>query len=156
MNHTRDSLSGQPTAIVAIPPRSAILTAIPLVVLIAAPAAPVGTFILPSPPPARYLHSSTTRDRLNHTLNGLAIGPESVQPMTITTTPPRTQTSTPTTPRLLIASIPQQAVLTASTLPPATALPIPPATLIAAPLATPIAAFAAPSVPSAPATPPGP
>src|SRR5271170_1233488 len=40
LNHTRDGLSGQPTAIVAIPPS----------------------------PPARYLYPGTARDRLNHTL----------------------------------------------------------------------------------------
>ena len=87
LNHTRDGLSGQPTAIVVIPPRSNTQTlpgsAAPPVIPIAAPpatpiAAPASTSTLPGPPPARYLYPSTARDRLNHTLNGLAIGPESV------------------------------------------------------------------------------
>ena len=136
MNHTCDGLSGQPTAIVVIPPRFAITPlrtqtptlmvlqpptpiiplppivfipqqAAPLVVLIAAliatlivapaaPAASAGTATPPSPPPAWYLHPSTARDRLNHTLNSLAIGPELVQPTA--TTPPGMQLPTPTAP----------------------------------------------------------
>ena len=88
LNHTRDGLSGQPTAIVVIPPRSNTQTppgsaappvipiAAPPATPIAAPAAPTSTSTPPSPPPTRYLYPSTTRDRLNHTLNSLAIGPE--------------------------------------------------------------------------------
>jgi len=120
LNHTHNGLSGQPTVIVAIPPRPtpplaapalppaalalppaalpippAIPTAAPPATPIAAPAAPTTP---PSPPPTRYLYPSTARDRLNHTLNGLAISPESAQPTPIATTPPRTQTPTPTTP----------------------------------------------------------
>ena len=46
------------------------------------------TFTLPSPSPAWYLHPGTTRDRLNHTFNSLAISPESVQSIATATTPP--------------------------------------------------------------------
>jgi len=107
LNHTYNGLSGQPTAIVAT---------------------------LPSPPPVRYLHPSTARGRLNYTLNGLAIGLESVQPTAIAiataiaTIPPRTQTPTPIILQPPIESPPQ--------------LPPPPATPIAAP--------------ATPTTPPGP
>ena len=59
----------------------AVLIAAPLATLIATPAAPPGTPTPPSPPPAQYLYPSTARDRPNHTLNGLAIGLESVQPI---------------------------------------------------------------------------
>ena len=97
MNDTYDGLLGQPTAIVATPP--VVPIAVPLITLIAAPAAPAApasTATLSSPPPARYLHPSTARDRLNYTLNSLAIGPESVQPTTTAIIPPRMQTPTPT------------------------------------------------------------
>jgi hypothetical protein len=63
-------------------------------------AAPAGTSTLPGPPSARYLHPSTARDRLNHTFNGLAIGLESVQPITTATTPPVIQLPTPTAPQI--------------------------------------------------------
>jgi hypothetical protein len=100
LNHTRDGLSGQPIAIVVILPGSGtqtptIATARPITIAIAkiplrtqiptliatpsttpiaTPATPASTSTLTGPPPARYLYPSTTRDKLNHTLNGLAIG----------------------------------------------------------------------------------
>ena len=132
LNHTRNGLSGQPTAIVIIPPRSGtqtptIATARPITIAIAktpprtqiptpiatpsttpiaTPAAPASTSTPTGPPPARYLYPSTTRDKLNHTLNGLAIGPKLVQPTTTATTPPGMQLPTPTAPQPPIASIP--------------------------------------------------
>ena len=86
---------------------------------------PPGTSTPPGPPPARYLHPSTARDRLNHTLNGLAIGPESVQPTTTTTIPPGMQLPTPTAPQLPAPTVPQ---------PPTPRIPQPP-TLSGPPLA---------------------
>ena len=96
LNHTCDGLLGQPTAIVVILPRPAWPTATAWPIATARPiataktlsemqiptptAAPASTFTLFSPPPARYFYPGTARDRLNYTLNSLAIGPESVQP----------------------------------------------------------------------------
>ena len=120
LNYTCNGLSGQPTAIVVIPPRSNTQTppgsAAPPVIPIAAPpatpiAAPAGTSTPPGPPPTRYLYPSTARDRLNHTLDGLAIGPESVQPTTTATTPPGMQLPTPTAPQLPTPRIPQPPTL---------------------------------------------
>ena len=141
LNYTRDGLSGQPIAIVVIPPRPArptatarpiataktpsgtqiptpitpqppvafttqqaapiaIPTAVPLVIPTVAPPATliVTPAALATPPGlfAQYLHPSTARDRLNHTLDGLAIGPESVQPIATAATPPGMQLPTPT------------------------------------------------------------
>ena len=80
MNYTCNSLLNQPTAIVVI---------------------------LLSPPSAQYLYFSTVKDRLNHTLNSLAIGPELAQPTATVTTPLRTQIPTPRIPRPSITLIPQ-------------------------------------------------
>jgi hypothetical protein len=59
--------------------RSTVLLVVPIAALLITP---IATFAAPatppSPPPAQYLYSSTARDRLNHTFNGLAIGPELV------------------------------------------------------------------------------
>ena len=98
---------GQPAAIVIIllvvpitaPPVTLIaalpdtLIAVPLATLTAVP---TSIFTPPSPPSAWYLHPNTARDRLNHTLNSLAIGLKLVQP--IATTPPKMQLSTPMAP----------------------------------------------------------
>ena len=76
-----------PTPLLAVPPiplaiPTAVLLvvpiAVPLVTPTAAPAAPAGTSTPLSPSFTQYLYPSTTRDRLNYTFNGLAIGPESV------------------------------------------------------------------------------
>ena len=56
--------------------------------------APAGTSTLSGPPPAQYFHFSTARGRLNHTLNGLAIGLKSVQPTTTAITLPGMQIPT--------------------------------------------------------------
>ena len=45
-----------------------------LIATSAAPAAPTGTSTPPSPSSAQYFYPNTARDRLNHTLNSLAIG----------------------------------------------------------------------------------
>ena len=70
-------------------------------------AAPAGTSTPPSPPPAQYLHPSTARDKLNYTLDGLAIGPESVQPTATATIPPRMQLPTLTVLQLPTPRTPQ-------------------------------------------------
>ena len=69
--------------------------AVPPATPIAAPVAPAGT---PTPlsPPAQYFYPSTAKDRLNYTLDGLAISPELAQPTATAITPPGTQTPTPT------------------------------------------------------------
>ena len=113
LNHTCNSLLGQPTAIVAILSRPAwpTATAWPIATakilsgtqIFTPTAAPASTFTPPSPPFAQYLHPSITRDRLNYTFNSLAIGPESVQPTAIT--PPGMQLFTPTAPQLPVVTI---------------------------------------------------
>ena len=74
--------------------------------MIAAPAVSASTSILFSPP-TRYLHPSTVRDRLNHTLNSLAIGPELVQSTTTAITLPGMQLPTPIVPQLPTPIVPQ-------------------------------------------------
>ena len=63
-------------------------------------AAPISTFTLSGPPSTQYLHPNTAKDRLNHTLNSLAIGLESVQPITTAIILPRMQLPTPMAPQL--------------------------------------------------------
>ena len=90
-----------PPATAPTPPLTAppIPPVVPITVPPATPtAAPASTSTLFGPPPTQYLHPSTARDRLNHTLNGLAIGLESVQPTTTATIPPIMQLLTPTAP----------------------------------------------------------
>ena len=77
-----------------------------IILLVVPTAVPINTSIPPGPPSARYLHPNTIRDRLNHTLNSLAIGPELVQSIATATTPLRMQLFTPIAPQLPVASIP--------------------------------------------------
>ena len=77
LNYTYNSLLGQPTAIVVIPTfRIPQLTAAPIPQQAVPIAIPI-TAPLTTPIAAPAAFAGTTKDRLNHTLNGLAIGPES-------------------------------------------------------------------------------
>src|SRR5271156_1918837 len=63
---------------------------------------------------AEPLTTRALRHRLNHTLDGLAIGPKSFQPTATATIPPGTQTPTPMTPQTPVVFTPQQAAPTAT------------------------------------------